>query len=105
MSYTLTHASANQVIYHSQPGVVISSFTRRHWGLTALSLVILWSALFPSLAGTLFIVRLSDVMSTNNVTLAGTLGVNTNFLSTTATWIVAAGVRYVPRNSSNREQN
>lgn len=105
LSYTSPHASTNRVIYHSQHRVVISSFTRRHWGLTASSLVILWSALFPALAGSLFIVQLAEVMSTNNVTLVGALGINYDFLSSAATWIVAAGVRYVHRNSFNREPN
>lgn len=53
----------------------------------------MWSAVFSSLAGSLFVIRLIDVRSSTPVALAGTLGVNIASLNSRATFVAAAGVR------------
>ncbi|KAF8318773.1 hypothetical protein DL93DRAFT_345472 [Clavulina sp. PMI_390] len=68
-----------------------TSVSRRHWVLVATSVVIIWSALFTSLAGSLFTVKLTAVNSTVTITSAGNIGLNEAQLISPASFISAAG--------------
>lgn len=87
---------------HSPFAVAKLSLSRRHWLLTAASVVILWSAVFSSLAGSLFVVRLATISTTTSVALAGALGLNTIALGTPSTFASAAGVCQLDNISSLR---
>lgn len=106
MSYPgpLTHVSPSQ-IYHSEYEIFFSRPTSGHRGLQASSLIIIWSALFSALAGSLFAVRLVDVRSSVIIAMAGTLGANNATLESPATFVAAAGVRYLIESLSNLEYN
>ncbi|KAF8318775.1 hypothetical protein DL93DRAFT_2153686 [Clavulina sp. PMI_390] len=85
--FSITSRYASQ----SPLSIIRTSWTRRQWVLTSTSLVLLWSGVFSSFAGSLFTVRLSQVTSTIPVNSAGAVGFNNIAFGSPATFVAAAG--------------